>query len=1830
MSPPSQRTLRRERRKQALVAADRAATREDARAPDLTTRKRQSMETRRVNQQKRRRIARTHEIGPSHPMRSPPTARYSDTDVRSEALRNVFQFRAAPTDASSYSKAVVSAMNVVQEQVRADIETHIGYLAQISYFVCPSCGHQARTEQGRTPTPRQKVKFLKILQHHLYASNAESFTICASCTSTLTASRLPSSALTRGWVFNNPIPDCLAALSVHDAMLIPLRLPCVYSWRCQGGYGQFATKGSPVSFSNPVAELVTSLPRHPAVVFAVMLENGQLVNVNADRVLHALIWLKENNYLYADVDIDETALTEIASFQTATYPGMQPGAPTESEAAQAEAMEATLGAQGPLDGEGLHYLAKARAVGVEELDNSANARTLIKHMLRPFTHRRSHMLPAYDAVNNLETYFPILFPFGRGGPSTTNLVLAVWIKNALAVYQSRFAYDVNFIFFVHAVQRRRRLTGLATNARLRDACTNALIDIRELLSANAHCDVVAQRIDKLLRSGTLSASFETLRGSPAFWADLKRTSWAYLTHFGPCQLFLTMSVADLHDPFVYMQVDPSLTLEDARQLSSSKRAECLANNPVQATTVFHRRVQSLFDNFLFGQTSPFGDIKAFLGRVEQQARHSPHLHLLIWLERKSPPLSGYAELDGRAISNFVELFCSAILPHDSLLSQAELEPPNQQIPLPIHKPKVLPGHIRQPLRRGTEKHRIISAPINPGSFNGTLASNTEMRNLLNVCQTHVCQQYCLGKANVCRFLFPFEVQARGSLAARSSAPSDSRLVALAPRSSPDLNSTHPLLTAMYHSNTDVTVVTGNSVAESAYVCNYACKADKTPLFDRAALKRLQSLGDGISNDRKLLSSIARNSTSVRTVGGQEAVDNLLGNPLTFLSAEVTMVYQTFLLHWPGALSPEQQSMQDKPTTSGDNCQSSGTDLLPTLDEDSIVSSKSKYSRRFLRGSACQTDSNPWIHDIFKKYMRRPACLQDLTASTFHSMYAVMKLAKNRVHFDREMLLQQELGGAAGPRFLVVKRKISPARPQERHILTIPSRGEANDESPAFAAAALLLHVPFRNISDLLCGKTLTCRLQDMLDDSLEFPDLKLYVKRSHELADGLSTTFPVPERHNTAKYSNASSDEEGGIEIDDIDSNMDVDSDELPINPFIDLPTSLREQGNLDPFKVQKKWISCFALPHNSQPQMPLFKQYLKNCQTLGLVRANQMLSSTENGSVMQLTADPNDVDIYGPGSVPDPSEMLNIKKHILEKCKNQEQKEWLIAVTSYLQLYYSKDVSSVPYSIDVQFGKNHPLFTNAPGGVGKSWLIEQVSEFVGRCIPPHAQPNWQSMSRFDSGDVAPELSDFSLVTELPPGRLGRVAIFATSGVAAGNSNGFTFHNGLRCHSITTFDVLNGPSEQTRAKLLKDFAMVSCIVIDEFSMASLTLLAYLDRVARSVRPAFSYIPYGGIPVLITGDAFQLPVINDYGILSREDTIPNHLKSIYEHFNERVYWLALTKSIRQNGDDMYAKILGRMRIAQSDQSDVDVLNQRFFADLSDLEKSSLQWNTAPVITATNKNVRAFNNAAIHRNGEKLGTFKLYNMPTLTKAVKEDVRRRKAKQIFGIQGGSRARNEMFNPDPAMVLYPGMPLMLRKNICPALGLSNGSIGTLISLNYCNELPAHESLDSAIDRAVLSSRGTAQVPSLLIRFASCYKGMVGALASGTELQEHAKGNKTVLIEPQLFKRMRALPVSPAHSLTMHKCQGLTLPFIIIDPRNTFSAGALYVAFSRAPGLTRIALATRVSVELLNKFKQATCRLQSKLAAMQHASTSLTPILSYLNTIEVSLLLRINPHVEQ
>lgn len=129
--------------------------------------------------------------------------RFTEGEVREEALRTVFQYREKPTDSSYFSNAVSSEMNRLQRQINNDLQQNINTLTPKSYVVCNVCGHETHIHLAVSPRAGDREIWAQMLEHKLYNMplNLEDFTACRSCANILNASRIPSTALCKGWVF---------------------------------------------------------------------------------------------------------------------------------------------------------------------------------------------------------------------------------------------------------------------------------------------------------------------------------------------------------------------------------------------------------------------------------------------------------------------------------------------------------------------------------------------------------------------------------------------------------------------------------------------------------------------------------------------------------------------------------------------------------------------------------------------------------------------------------------------------------------------------------------------------------------------------------------------------------------------------------------------------------------------------------------------------------------------------------------------------------------------------------------------------------------------------------------------------------------------------------------------------------------------------------------------------------------------------------------------------------------------------------------------------------------------------------------------------------------------------------------------------------------------------------------------------------------------------------------------------------------------------------------------------------------------------------------------
>ena len=409
-----------------------------------------------------------------------------------------------------------------------------------------------------------------------------------------------------------------------------------------------------------------------------------------------------------------------------------------------------------------------------------------------------------------------------------------------------------------------------------------------------------------------------------------------------------------------------------------------------------------------------------------------------------------------------------------------------------------------------------------------------------------------------------------------------------------------------------------------------------------------------------------------------------------------------------------------------------------------------------------------------------------------------------------------------------------------------------------------------------------------------------------------------------------------------------------------------------------------------------------------------------------------------------------------------------------------------------------------------------------------------------------------------------------------------------------------------------DFRDVQVIVIDEYSMVSLVSLAYLNKVLREVFPEKQDIIFSGIPVIISGDGFQLPVVKSQGILTKNSSrISPYLREVYESFTHEVFYLQLTKSIRQENDVSFFDTLMRMRHAKSTQNDIKFLNERFITNLPRNEIENINWKIAPVLAGKKKTVEVVNDKSIETNAKNLGAFCIHSLPIL-KGTENFEEKQKILKNHLIRTQNRTNEDQFKPAGKLFVYPGMPVMLRTNICPALGLSNGSLGNIVAV-LNNYIPPLESKEDLLTRFTSETEINAFVPSVLVDFGKFYKGKIGALDSKNDLSQ----NNIVLIEPQSFGKIHGLPLTPAHSMTIHKSQSLTIPYCKIDPSDPFASGQIYVAFSRAPSHNRIMLLKKISMKEVNKFRKDAERIEMKLENINLNSSNKNIFNNFMKQVE-------------
>ena len=500
--------------------------------------------------------------------------------------------------------------------------------------------------------------------------------------------------------------------------------------------------------------------------------------------------------------------------------------------------------------------------------------------------------------------------------------------------------------------------------------------------------------------------------------------------------------------------------------------------------------------------------------------------------------------------------------------------------------------------------------------------------------------------------------------------------------------------------------------------------------------------------------------------------------------------------------------------------------------------------------------------------------------------------------------------------------------------------------------------------------------------------------------------------------------------------------------------------------------------------------------------------------------------DIDDEQNIDNASDMFeNIRKH--SSIENEEQLNEAVAGLSPDQLaVYNTFVDNVNHyyqhkSKNCSCEKFEPirLFVSGFGGSGKSHLIRTLMAY-----------------QYIRSEIKKDPCHFLLG--------------APTGIASHNIGGMTLHSMWNLPVDHSNGRKNSAKEYRRLKpgqvniMRANYAHACGMIVDEVSMISNQMLMAINMRMNEVLGSKDPVPFGGMPVIVFGDLFQLePVSGSQPFVPLSSNVARKMfggfpcaPNIWEGFKFR----QLNTNHRQKGDDniKWRTTLDHIRFGTLSSSDVDYLNERiidtsgcklkgeyldrYVTKFLECEDAGL----GPVcLLPENKMVEEFNAAVMQKKGEvpfKICATDKLQCPKDKKILVE-------KLLSGLES-----NETGGLESCLSLAINTRVMLRVNDKRTPGLVNGARGT-------------------VEEIVMDSSGKVAT-KILVKFDGIEK-----------IQAIERIERKFQVYPKCYVYRKMFPLINSYAMTIHKSQSLSLPCVFADLGDKiFADGMTYVAVSR------------------------------------------------------------------
>jgi len=505
--------------------------------------------------------------------------------------------------------------------------------------------------------------------------------LCTMCSRTLHRGSLPKHALANR-LYVGAVPDELSDLTmVEESMIARARAK---SWIVKlqeqdadsaSPTSQRALKGHTIIFPQQPDKLTDVLPppldetlSFICVIFVGsskpskewLRDKAKPLVVRRERVRSALMWLKQNNPLYKDVEIDDGILETLPSEDVlpyhiehvenneaqevlvSRYDNGEVSADTASSTSFESVVVADVDTHTPLN------LLRAAAV------------RHVKMKAKPFVQIGHGSMPVNE-FSNIDLFpmlYPTLFPYGCGGFEDRNRVkrisLKEHVKYLFSLSDKRFQTHHSFLFTAFNILQRRALL-LGSSLKVKKASFTRF--------AKSFCSVsseaVGQVLERIEKGEGITAHTDEERkalrlmkevnlvtgkvpGSSASRVAMRNEIRALTMTHGMPSFYVTINPADTHNPIVKFLAGADIDID--KMLESDvpnywEQSRLILSNPAVGAKFFNTYLKAFIQTVLGYEDGNvnvdggvLGVVKAHYGCVEAQGRGSLHCHMLIWIE----------------------------------------------------------------------------------------------------------------------------------------------------------------------------------------------------------------------------------------------------------------------------------------------------------------------------------------------------------------------------------------------------------------------------------------------------------------------------------------------------------------------------------------------------------------------------------------------------------------------------------------------------------------------------------------------------------------------------------------------------------------------------------------------------------------------------------------------------------------------------------------------------------------------------------------------------------------------------------------------------------------------------------------------------------------------------------------------------------------------------------------------------------------------------------------------------------------------------------------------